>query len=141
MKKYDLYICGTYVTIILIALIFIFYNYKMRMHLQEEVKDLFDSPPISKVEINDFHRDMIVVTVDKVPENREDWCMFGFISTDKLKSLRIEDNTLYVTEFRGHIDALYVKEGITVKLNNSPDVKFMTHEEYEKFKEAKNKKR
>ena len=144
MKKYDLYIGGTYVAIILIALSLMFYNYKEKMHHTEKVRDLFDSPPISKVEINNYKLDMIVVIVDTVPENRKDWCMFGFLKTDNLELLKIKDSTLYITglyEYTGGFEALYVKEGITVELNDSPKVKLMTHEEYEKFKEAKNKKR
>ena len=145
MKRYDIYIVGTYIAILAIIIIgkLIDNNNKIKLD-QIELENLF-SLQVDSIEIDVNNQDFVVVKTDNVGFDRDDWRISGLLYTSNLNSLKIENEVLSISGFSYNgcesrssiIDTLYVNIDIPVHITNSPGVVVVTqnHNDSETEKE------
>ena len=130
MKKYDLYIVGAYIVVIVVAIVSARGIYNEVKVIQANAKELVSSPADSVV-IKDFDLELKIIRTDnKELLSRGNWGGSSqiYMENDGLDFFKVKDKVLYIGSFDGRPVtgiaslSLYVSRDMPVKMINSPNV-------------------
>ncbi|MFI3303604.1 MAG: hypothetical protein SNF68_02885 [Rikenellaceae bacterium] len=139
MKKYDFALVALYSFGCIIAM-FLLLSIEHRQNRYNNIaKELVSNPNVTQIEIRNSKSAIRLCTLPQ--SDTPEYKMRGYITSADLDNNRvcIEDNTLHIDSLnRSWFCVIKVNDEVDVVVENSPNVKWLTEEEYvEKLKENK----